>query len=260
MNSGYVKIHRKLLNNPIVMKDCEHLAVWIYLLLNATHQDRNVLFKGKKIIIGPGQLITGRKSISSELQISESKVQRILNFFETEHQIEQQTSNKNRVITLTNWHKYQDNEHQTEQQLNNNRTTTEQQLNTNNNDKNVNNVRNIYSTSTTTNKEEINGRYGNERNGDENLFEYVEKMFRRTLNPVEYEVINNWKDDALTRYAIKEAVLNNACSVKYIERILQRYKQNNFQSVGDVLEDKKLKEEKELTEEEKEILKFDWLG
>lgn len=259
MNNGYVKIHRKLLNNPIVMKDCEHLAVWIYLLLNATHQDRNVLFKGKKIIIGPGQLITGRKSISSELQISESKVQRILNFFETEHQIEQQTSNKNRVITLTNWHKYQDNEHQIEQQLNNNRTTTEQQLNTNNNDKNVNNVRNIYSTST-TNKEEINGRYGNERNGDENLFEYVERLFRRTLNPAEYEVINNWEDNALTRYAIKEAVLNNACSVKYIERILERYKQNNFQSVRDVLEDKKLKEEKELTDEEKEILKYDWLG
>lgn len=259
MNSGYVKIHRKLLNNPIVMKDCEHLAVWIYLLLNATHQDRNVLFKGKKIIIGPGQLITGRKSISSELQISESKVQRILNFFESEHQIEQQTSNKNRVITLINWHKYQDNEHQTEQQLNNNRTTTEQQLNTNNNDKNVNNVRNIYSTST-TNKEEINGRYGNERNGDENLFEYVERLFRRTLNPAEYEVINNWEDNALTRYAIKEAVLNNACSVKYIERILERYKQNNFQSVRDVLEDKKLKEEKELTKEEKEILKYDWLG
>lgn len=259
MNNGYVKIHRKLLSNPIVMKDCEHLAVWVYLLLNATHQDRRVLFKGKKIIIGPGQLITGRKSISSELQISESKVQRILNFFETEHQIEQQTSNKNRVITLTNWHKYQDNEHQTEQQLNNNRTTTEQQLNTNNNDKNVNNVRNIYSTST-TNKEEINGRNGNERNGDENLFEYVERLFRRTLNPAEYEVINNWEDNELTRYAIKEAVLNNACSVKYIERILERYKKNNFQSVRDVLEDKKQKEEKELTEEEKEILNFDWLG
>ena len=258
MNNGYVKIHRKLLNNPIVMKDCEHLAVWVYLLLNATHQDRNVLFKGKKIIIGPGQLITGRKSISSELQISESKVQRILNFFESEHQIEQQTSNKNRVITLTNWHKYQDNEHQNEQQLNNNRTTTEQQLNTNNNDKNVNNVRNIYSTS--TNKEEINGRNGNERNGDENLFEYVERMFRRTLNPAEYEVINNWEDNELTRYAIKDAVLNNACSVKYIEKILERYKQNNFQNIGDVLEDKKLKEEKELTEEEKKILKYDWLG
>lgn len=256
MNNGYVKIHRKLLSNPIVMKDCEHLAVWIYLLLNATHQDRNVLFKGKKIIIGPGQLITGRKSISSELQISESKVQRILNFFESEHQIEQQTSNKNRVITLINWHKYQDNEHQTEQQLNNNRTTTEQQLNTNNNDKNV---RNIYSTST-TNKEKINGRYGNKRNGDENLFEYVERAFRRTLSSIEFEVISNWKDNELTRYAIKEAVLNNACSVKYIERILERYKQNNFQSVRDVLEDKKQKEEKELTEEEKEILNFDWLG
>lgn len=85
-------------------------------------------------------------------------------------------------------------------------------------------------------------------------------MFRRTLNPAEYEVINTWENSELTRYAVKDAVLNNACSVKYIERILERYKQNNFQSVRDVLEDKKLKEEKELTEEEKEILKYDWLG
>ena len=46
----------------------------------------------------------------------------------------------------------------------------------------------------------------------------------------------------------------HAAGVKYIERILERYKQNNFQSVRDVLGDKKLKEEKELTEEEKEIL------
>jgi len=259
MNNGYVKIHRKLLSNPIVMKDCEHLAIWVYLLLHATHKEMNVIFNGKKIMLKSGQLITGARAIANDLEINKDKVQRVLNEFKTDTQIDTLASPKGRLITILNWEKYQNCDTHTDTQLIHNCDTTDTQVIHNNNDKNVNNVRNIYSTPT-TNKEEINGRYGNERNGDENLFEYVERMFGRTLNPAEYEVINNWEDNELTRYAIKDAVLNNACSVKYIERILERYKQNNFQSVGDVLEDKKQKEEKELTEEEKEILNFDWLG
>jgi DnaD/phage-associated family protein len=254
MNNGYVKIHRKLLSNPIVMKDCEHLAIWVYLLLHATHKEMNVIFNGKKIMLKSGQLITGARAIANDLEINKDKVQRVLNEFKTDTQIDTLASPKGRLITILNWEKYQNCDTHTDTQLIHNCDTTDTQLIHNNNDKNVNNVRNIYSTST---NKEINN---SEQIEKENLFEYVERMFRRTLNPAEYEVINSWKDDVLTRYAIKEAVLNNACSVKYIERILERYRQNNFQSVGDVLEDKKLKEEKELTEEEKEILNFDWLG
>lgn len=254
MNNGYVKIHRKLLSNPIVMKDCEHLAIWVYLLLHATHKEMNVIFNGKKIMLKSGQLITGARAIANDLEINKDKVQRVLNEFKTDTQIDTLASPKGRLITILNWEKYQNCDTHTDTQLIHNCDTTDTQLIHNNNDKNVNNVRNIYSTST---NKEINN---SEQIEKENLFEYVERMFRRTLNPAEYEVINSWKDDVLTRYAIKEAVLNNACSVKYIERILERYRQNNFQSVGDVLEDKKLKEEKELTEKEKEILNFDWLG
>lgn len=254
MNNGYVKIHRKLLSNPIVMKDCEHLAIWVYLLLHATHKEMNVIFNGKKIMLKSGQLITGARAIANDLEINKDKVQRVLNEFKTDTQIDTLASPKGRLITILNWEKYQNCDTHTDTQLIHNCDTTDTQLIHNNNDKNVNNVRNIYSTST---NKEINN---SEQIEKENLFEYVERVFRRTLNPAEYEVINSWKDDVLTRYAIKEAVLNNACSVKYIERILERYRQNNFQSVGDVLEDKKLKEEKELTEEEKEILNFDWLG
>lgn len=254
MNNGYVKIHRKLLSNPIVMKDCEHLAIWVYLLLHATHKEMNVIFNGKKIMLKSGQLITGARAIANDLEINKDKVQRVLNEFKTDTQIDTLVSPKGRLITILNWEKYQNCDTHTDTQLIHNCDTTDTQVIHNNNDKNVNNVRNIYSTST---NKEINN---SEQIEKENLFEYVERMFRRTLNPAEYEVINNWKNNELTRYAIKEAVLNNACSVKYIERILERYKQNNFQSVGDVLEDKKLKEEKELTEEEKEILNFDWLG
>lgn len=140
--NGWIKLHRKTLDNPIIMKDAAHLAVWMYLLLNATHAEYPALFKGKKIMLQPGQLITGRKSIADKLVINESKVTRILDVFESEHQIEQQTCNKNRLISITNWDSYQTSEQQNEQQVNNNRTTSEQQVNTNKNVKNIKNERN----------------------------------------------------------------------------------------------------------------------
>lgn len=140
--NGWVKLHRKMLDNPIIMKDAEHLAVWMYLLLNATHAEYPALFKGKKIMLQPGQLITGRKSIASTLCVSESKVTRILSAFESEQQIEQLTSNKNRLISVVNWDKYQIFDQQNEQQMNNNWTTTEQQVNTNKKNKNVKNEKN----------------------------------------------------------------------------------------------------------------------
>lgn len=124
---GWISIHRKMLDNPIVCKDSDHMAVWVYLLLNATHTEYPALFSGNKIMLQPGQLITGRKSIAEKLNISESKVQRILKSFESEQQIEQQNGNKNRLVTVVSWSDYQDSEQQDEQQVNNKRTTTEQQ-------------------------------------------------------------------------------------------------------------------------------------
>lgn len=138
---GYVKLHRKLLENPIVCKDADYLSVWVYLLLDATHTNRSALFKGDRITLIPGQLITGRKIISKKLCIDENKVQRILKKFETEQQIKQQTGNKNRLITIVNWDKYQIGEQQIAQQMNNNCTTDEQQVNTNKKEKKDKNVK-----------------------------------------------------------------------------------------------------------------------
>ena len=138
---GWIKLHRKLLDNPVTMKDTDHLAVWIYLLLNASHNEHSALFKGEKITLKPGQLITGRKSIALALHIDESKVERILKSLKSEQQIEQQTSSKNRLISITNWEFYQQSEQQNEQQVNNKRTTSEQQVNTNKNIKNDKNER-----------------------------------------------------------------------------------------------------------------------
>ena len=97
---GWISLHRKILENPIVCKDSDYFSVWCYLLLNATHDSYDAEFKGKRITLKPGQLITGRKAIAEQFKINESKIQRILKKLEIEQQIEQQTCSKNRLITV----------------------------------------------------------------------------------------------------------------------------------------------------------------
>ena len=141
INNGWIKLHRKLLDNPVVMKDSDYLAVWIYLLLNASHTEYPVLFGGKKISLKAGQLITGRKSIASTLGISESKVRRILDLFEIDQQIDRQRSNKNSLVSILNWDKYQIFDQQSDQQATNKRPTSDQQATTNKNNKNIKNIK-----------------------------------------------------------------------------------------------------------------------
>jgi len=138
---GWLKLHRRTLENPIIMKDAEHLAIWSYLLMKATHEQRDIIFNSNRVTLNPGQFSTGRKVISSELVISESKVQRILKAFESEQQIEQVTDFKCRIITIVNWEKYQSSEQVFEQQVNSSRTGSEQVVNTKEEYKNVKNVK-----------------------------------------------------------------------------------------------------------------------
>lgn len=137
--SGWVKVHRKISNSKWG-KNLEMLGFWTYLLLNANHKE---CYDADGVLIKRGQIKTGRKRISQELRLNESKTERFLKRLENEQQIEQQKTSKYRIITITNWDKYQDGEQQNEQQANNKRTTNEQQANTNKNDKNEKNDKNI---------------------------------------------------------------------------------------------------------------------
>ena len=141
-NNGWVKIYRDLLDNPTVMKDSDHLAVWVWLLLHATSKKKAVFFGGEKIYLKPGELTTGRKIIARELLISQSKVQRILKSFENEHQIEQRTDYQCRLISIVNWDKYQQSEQRNEQRVNSEWTASEQRVNTKQEGKEGKNERN----------------------------------------------------------------------------------------------------------------------
>lgn len=130
---GWISLHRKILDNPIVCKDADHFAVWSYLLLNATHTEYDVWFNKERITLKPGELITSRKSIADKFRLSESKVQRILKLFESEQQIEQRVNSCGRLIAILNWGRYQKSEQPFEQRVNSEWTASEQRVNTNNN-------------------------------------------------------------------------------------------------------------------------------
>lgn len=120
---GWFKLHRKIFDNPLMRGD--YLTLWIWLLSEASHEKRDSLLGGKRITLNPGQLTTGRKQMSTETGIQEHKIDRMIKTMICEQQIEQQTTSTNRLITITNWTKYQCFEQQNEQQVSNDCTTNE---------------------------------------------------------------------------------------------------------------------------------------
>ena len=217
-----IKLHRKTLDNPIITKDSDYLAVWIYLLLNTTHKEYDVLFKGERVTLKRGQLLTGRKSISEKLKIDENKVQRILKSLENEHQIEQQKSNKNRLITIVSWDKYQQDEQQNEQQLNNKRTTTEQQVNTNKNVKNIKNDNNI---TTTIDDSRVDG------------LQQVIDFYNNNIGlitPYGLQVLSDYAKDMpedLIILAMQKSVEADKRTIQYIKGILNNWFKKGIKSV-----------------------------
>lgn len=126
MSDGWIKLHRKFAEKSFYKKDSEAVHLWIHILLTATHNQIEETLGGKKIICLPGQFTTGRKQLSNATGISESKVERLLTKFEKiEHQIEQQKTTSNRLITILNWKDYQETEQPNEQRVNNEWTTSE---------------------------------------------------------------------------------------------------------------------------------------
>ncbi|HPM14030.1 MAG TPA: hypothetical protein PLK49_01330 [Candidatus Dojkabacteria bacterium] len=139
---GYIKLSRKLLDNPIFKKPA-YLTVWIYLLLNAQHKETFFIWNNKKEALKRGQLLTGLKTISKNTRIAQGTVYRILKYLENEKQIEQRKTTKFTIITIVNWDKYQESEKRNEKQIENRLKTDEKQIETYKNDNNVKNDNDI---------------------------------------------------------------------------------------------------------------------
>jgi len=130
MSQGWIKLHRILQDKGYYTDSC-FVHLWIHLLLIANHEEKEFMWNGSVMKIKAGQGITGRMKLSKATGINRSKIERILKTLENEQQIEQQATNKYRLITILNWDKHQ----AMDSKVSNKRATSEQQVSTNKKEK-----------------------------------------------------------------------------------------------------------------------------
>ena len=104
---GFIKLHRAWTNNGTIMKDSDHLAVWVILHMLATVKEQERYFGKEKILVKSGQMIVVHRSIYEELKIEPTKLRRILKSFKNDGLIDYQTNRHETLITLTLWGDYQ---------------------------------------------------------------------------------------------------------------------------------------------------------
>lgn len=72
---------------------------------------------------------------------------------------------------------------------------------------------------------------------ENNIYSIIESNFGRPLSPMEYETITSWIDkphpNDLIILAVKEAVIKNNRSIKYIDRILHSWYVSGIKTVAD---------------------------
>ena len=78
-----------------------------------------------------------------------------------------------------------------------------------------------------------------DKNEEGEIFSLFEQEFGRFLSPMESESIGMWLDDdghsvEIIRAALKEAVLAEKLSLRYIDRILFEWKKKNVKTISDV--------------------------
>lgn len=231
MNTGYIKLYRKV-TNSFVWTNANMFKLWSLCLMKASHKESRIIFNGQEIAVSSGQFVTGRAVIEKEFnegvprdqQIVGRTLWRWLKKFENEQMLSISSTPKYSVITINNWDDYQVND----QQVSNNRPTSVQQLSTYKNEKNDKNEKNI-----NNNNKGSSIRSIWENNG-------FGLMSSKTMTDFDYwisdfEKIGASQKDAeqLIVKAIEIAIDANARNYNYINAILKDWEQRGFKSVDE---------------------------
>ena len=105
-DKGWIKIHRKLYDNPYA-SDPHWVALWCYFLCKASRGGKEVLWKGKRYKLQPGQFTAGYNQMAKETGINREKIRRVVALFKSDTQITHQTSSACSLFTVLNWDEYQ---------------------------------------------------------------------------------------------------------------------------------------------------------
>ena len=111
-NCGWVKLHRKIIDNPYWQSEpFTRGQAWVDLLLMANHKPGFVRKQGVRVDISPGDIGMSETELAARWQWSRGKVRRFVEELEVDGMVERKNTETDRrklIISICNYSKYQD--------------------------------------------------------------------------------------------------------------------------------------------------------
>jgi len=121
ISGGWIRIYRQALENGW-LRNHRLWAFWCYCLLKASHKSTKVMIGYQQVSLESGQFVFGRQQAAADLDLSENVIRTCLTRLISTNNLTIKTTNKYSIITIVNWHSYQngqeENHQQNHQQLN----------------------------------------------------------------------------------------------------------------------------------------------
>ena len=136
MSSGWISLHRKILDNPILTKSriYSRFEAFVYMLLKANHKENKCVIGNTIVKVKKGSFITSQKKLMKQFKWSSSRLRGFLKLLEDDSMIEIKTNTMFTHLTIINYSSYQNLKNTKETQKKHKRNAKETQIETNNND------------------------------------------------------------------------------------------------------------------------------
>lgn len=109
MNEGWVSIYRQIFDNKD-LKDNNHLLIFIYMVVHASHKPTIVTYRRKRITLKRGQLTVSSVDLCKRFNLSRQTVRTILKNLELTNSLTHTLHKQLSIYTIVNYDKFQDND------------------------------------------------------------------------------------------------------------------------------------------------------
>ncbi len=144
-NEGWICLYRKFLQWEWY-SDFNVKTLFLHCLLRANHKEK----KWRGQIIEAGSFVTSSEKLSIETGLTISQVRTALSKLKMTGEIASKGHSRYSVISIKNWHEFQENDKQNGKQMTNESQPNDKQMTTNNNDNNENNISSSSSSSSSS--------------------------------------------------------------------------------------------------------------
>ena len=179
--NGWVSLHRKVFENPIIKPSTPYsrFEAWCWLIIRANHTDSKFVLGNEIIKAGAGEVITSQKKLALQFGWGNTKVRNFLKLLENDTMIEVKTTSKTTRITICNYLTYQDS--QTKKKSKTNRKQTANKLRTNT----INNTNNSNNSNNSNNKEQFSIEIFSEKNEEKYGHQMLDEFYLFYAEPTQ---------------------------------------------------------------------------